>query len=289
MKLTHLEIHEKLKTLAQRERELSLEVLEQLRIVYDREIYAELGYSSLFLYCTKELGYSDGAAFRRIESMKLLIAAPAAAEKVRSGEITLSHLAQIQQFTVHEKINDHVRKMDLVQQMCGKSTRETKFELAKQSSRPELMETEKITPLANGLVKLELVITQEMLEEIENLKSMLSHVLEKQDLRSVIRHAVKSCLKGPKPRSITSAPKSDSDSARSISRSLRRRIWERDGGRCTFRSGSRICGSKYFLQIDHIIPVSEGGKATFENLRLYCFRHNQWRLRPQQGFDRSAA
>ena len=40
------------------------------------------------------------------------------------------------------------------------------------------------------------------------------------------------------------------------------------------RYSGEICGSNEFLQLDHIVPVAEGGKSTFRNLQLLCQRHN---------------
>lgn len=49
-----------------------------------------------------------------------------------------------------------------------------------------------------------------------------------------------------------------------LPRSLRRAIFERDGGHCT------ECGSSFELQYDHVIPVALGGASTEENLQLLC-------------------
>ena len=67
--------------------------------------------------------------------------------------------------------------------------------------------------------------------------------------------------------------------SRSIPSSLRKYIWERDQGRCTYvhYETKRRCSSKYLLQIDHIQPFSLGGRTEKENLRLLCAGHNQYR------------
>lgn len=56
-----------------------------------------------------------------------------------------------------------------------------------------------------------------------------------------------------------------------VSNKMRFSIYERDGYRC------RNCGisSKYAsLEIDHIIPISKGGKSTYNNLQTLCHRCN---------------
>ena len=66
---------------------------------------------------------------------------------------------------------------------------------------------------------------------------------------------------------------------RAIPSFLRKHIWERDEGRCTYvhPQTKRKCSSKHLLQIDHIKPFSLGGKSEAGNLRLLCAGHNQYR------------
>jgi len=65
---------------------------------------------------------------------------------------------------------------------------------------------------------------------------------------------------------------------RYIPQEIRRKVWVRDGGRCTYQSSSgKRCGEKGFLEMDHIEPFALGGLSTEENLRLLCARHNKWR------------
>ena len=53
-----------------------------------------------------------------------------------------------------------------------------------------------------------------------------------------------------------------------VTNKLRFRIYERDGERCVH------CGSTRNLEIDHIIPVSKGGKSIPSNLQTLCHKCN---------------
>ena len=64
------ELIAKLKNLVAQEKEITLEILDFLREVEARQLHLARGFSSLFEFCIKELGYSEGAANRRISSMK---------------------------------------------------------------------------------------------------------------------------------------------------------------------------------------------------------------------------
>ena len=68
---------------------------------------------------------------------------------------------------------------------------------------------------------------------------------------------------------------------RTIPAAVRRHIWIRDGGRCTYRDpeSGRCCGSMHLVQIDHVQPYAMGGAASVENLRLLCGAHNRDRVR----------
>src|SRR6185437_15045772 len=63
---------------------------------------------------------------------------------------------------------------------------------------------------------------------------------------------------------------------RYIQPQLKRQIWRRDQGRCTYTDlkTNKRCDSRHLLQIDHIRPVAHGGLATEENLRLLCHAHH---------------
>ena len=107
----------------------------------------------------------------------------------------------------------------------------------------------------------------------EKLKSKNINMNDKQDHKNAI--------KNPKT---TSAPKWQSEGqakklSRAIPSALKRHIWKRDEGRCSYvhPETKRRCSSKHLLQIDHIKPFSLGGKSELNNLRLLCAGHNQYR------------
>ena len=66
---------------------------------------------------------------------------------------------------------------------------------------------------------------------------------------------------------------------RHIPAAVRRHVWLRDGGRCCYRDplSARRCTSSHLLQIDHLLPVAEGGGPEPSNLALRCFAHHRMR------------
>ena len=59
---------------------------------------------------------------------------------------------------------------------------------------------------------------------------------------------------------------------RAIPAAVRRQVWQRDGGRCSYldRQTGRRCNSRRLIEIDHILPYALGGGADPPNLRLLC-------------------
>ena len=68
-------------------------------------------------------------------------------------------------------------------------------------------------------------------------------------------------------------------SGRAISAGVRRQVWQRDGGRCSYADPQtgRRCNSTHLIEIDHIVPHALGGGADPGNLRLLCGAHHRHR------------
>ena len=84
------------RSLVLREQALQLAVLDHLREIHARHLHLRLGFSSLFDYAVRELGYSEGAAWRRIKAMRLCSDTAGSRERLQDGSLTLSAAAQLQ-------------------------------------------------------------------------------------------------------------------------------------------------------------------------------------------------
>ena len=84
------------RSLVLHEQALQLAVLDHLREIQARHLHLRLGFSSLFDYAVHELGYSEGAAWRRIKAMRLCSETAGTRERLQDGSLTLSAAAQVQ-------------------------------------------------------------------------------------------------------------------------------------------------------------------------------------------------
>src|SRR5271154_4506642 len=110
------------KRLALEERRVGLEVLHHLREIEDRRLYNEIGYSSLFEYVTRELGYSEGSAQRRISAMRLLRDLPEYEAKLEAGTLNVTNLSLVHTYL---KGRSKEEKRELVSKLEGQSTAQT--------------------------------------------------------------------------------------------------------------------------------------------------------------------
>jgi 5-methylcytosine-specific restriction endonuclease McrA len=63
--------------------------------------------------------------------------------------------------------------------------------------------------------------------------------------------------------------------ARTIPAGVRRSVWARDGGQCTYVGTSGRCTEQGFLGFHHVVPFAAGGETSVENMTLLCRAHNQ--------------
>ena len=118
-RLTNKQLHRNVVSLVGQERECTLSVVDHLIEVERRRLYAELGHSSIYGYCTEELGYSRTAANRRIVAARTVRRFPRTRRLLAERQLTLSTLAAIGR----ELDGDNCRA--LLSRVCGKSTEET--------------------------------------------------------------------------------------------------------------------------------------------------------------------
>jgi hypothetical protein len=118
--MTNQELLTRARNLAGEERKIALQVIELLREIDQRKLHFEMGHPSLQAFCEKELGYSSGAAARRVASMRLVREMPETRPMLEDGRLSLETMQAVQIHFRKEKLSKD-EKTALVESVQGKS------------------------------------------------------------------------------------------------------------------------------------------------------------------------
>jgi 5-methylcytosine-specific restriction endonuclease McrA len=117
---------------------------------------------------------------------------------------------------------------------------------------------------------------------LQRVRELLSHQVPSGDLAQVLAFCLKAGLEKLQKRKFAATdrprkPNGRITNKRTIPAHVKREVWRRDDGRCTFAAeAGKRCNTRSFLEFDHIKPVGRGGKSTLDNTRLRCRAHNQY-------------
>ena len=245
--------------------------------------------------------------------MHLLRDQPQVEEKLRTGDLNISVAAQAQACFRNNDLSDD-QKTQLIENLDGKSSRQAARAIAEiapkavpdEKTTPLTKEYTELRIVIDEELRLQI-------EQLKALLSHAQPGMKNVDLlRRLVKMGLKKYDKSREPErprkppasaraalSATSPPASAVDSAikipagepaplppplppalavkrERIPTATNRALWQRDGGACVFTDpiANKRCGSKHFVQSDHIVPVACGGTNELTNLRLLCHAHN---------------
>ncbi len=289
-KLNNQELHLEVKNLASQERKLTEKILWHIAEVDARKLYLGMAYSSLFEYLTKEIGYTAGSAQRRIDAARLLLKLPEVADKIKEGSLNLGQISKLQcvqrQFKKESGLAVSLTEQRvLLQDLENKSLEQTDLILAKHFNLDvKTHETKQIQK--DESVRIELTFSKAEMAILQKAQELLSNQTGGSLKATILKLAKKSLKAKQNMRSdatisatlAVNLPLANAKSARYVPAAVKRSIFTRDK-HCQFtdRNTNKICGSKYFLEIDHVVPKHQNGSNELENLRLLCASHNKYR------------
>lgn len=137
----------------------------------------------------------------------------------------------------------------------------------------------KVEPLAPARFIVQFTASGELRDKLERLQALMPGT----DLASMIDAAVGEKLERLEARRFgkTDKPRKSLDDAdtspgvRGISTPVKRAVWTRDGGRCTFvGKNGRRCSERHRLEFHHDEAFGLGGDRSVSNIRLLCHPHN---------------
>ena len=322
--LSDVELELETKRSVLEETKIQTKILHLLSEIERRRLYSKT-HPSLFDYCVKMLKLSCGSAQRRIDTMRAMKIMPEIETKLLTGDLNLSTVASAQTFFRQEKKLGHayfiLEKKELLQKLENKSVRECIKEFVAISPKAVIQENRReITP---NITEIKIAVDQDLIKKLDQLKALWSHQNPSMTDLELLQKMADVCLKHTDPAQKIVRISKEKNAAvdcvtpnrathscllesaaidlrdqlcasvvevvevtsegdpRYIPAKIKLEVWSRDQGRCTYPG----CGSKHFLEYDHIQPVSLNGTSNLENLRLLCRAHNQLVAIQQLGFE----
>lgn len=274
------------------ERKISHRVLEYIAEIDARKLYLDRAYTSLHAFLRGACGYSEGAAARRIAGARMLRQIPEIASKLEAGTLNLSQLAQIEH-TCRESKKQHqkpvtVQQKRMIIKLVESATSAETQVIAAESLGIVPTVIHKQQNHADGSVTLTITFTKEQIGILQRAKDLCSHELPNANWAEVTVCfaekiiAQKTSIRRPSPRKFmknSDRSRDHEDASQKLPRSIRPNDRKQllVNGHCEYNDplSGKVCASKSFLQIDHRRPVSRGGQANIENLRILCGTHNR--------------
>jgi hypothetical protein len=157
---------------------------------------------------------------------------------------------------------------------------------------PEASTRSRVPELSSGLLqqdalhRLHATISGSCKAKLERAQGLMAHSVARGDVSTLLERALDLLIAQEEKRRFGTrgvigrggVPKGTGGRRRTrrIPAAVRRAVFDRDGGRCTYvdARGER-CGCEMGVELHHVVPFARGGVHTADNLTLYCRAHNQ--------------
>ena len=303
--LTHLSderLVQDTKRLVARDRATTASLIAHLAEIDRRKLYLPAGFASMFEYCVEELGMSEDQACNRIEVARRAREFPVLLAAIEDGRLKLTAVRELGPKLTAENVDR------LVSQASHLRRGALRILIAREFPQPEVLRLDDgvialarsvaaaatdlsvparidppaqkhAKPLSPNRFALDFTISQQTHDRMRYFQSLIG---VSNDLADTFDRALEIAIHKVEKRKFGAATRSRnrdnrSQNPRYIPMDVRRAVWMRDEGRCTFVSETeRRCTVTGNVEFDHVVPVARGGAATADNLRLLCRAHNQY-------------
>jgi hypothetical protein len=262
-------LHNKLLKLVKLERRITSKILDLLQEIENKKAYVAWGYSNLFEYLVRGLGYSEALAYQRKTALKICNELPEVKEKLNNGSLSLTTVARAASVLRTKTTQE---KASLLLELENKPSREIDKILARENLTQTFLGPAK-RYVNEQTIQLTLTFTEEEYQKLERLKALKSHqITETKDLINLL---VDRELE--KYNRTTTTP-SRSTNPRQIKISLKNHLLQKAQYKCQYPG----CEQTHFLQIDHKKSVHQGGSNHPTNLQVLCQAHNRFKYLKQR-------
>lgn len=303
-------LDENIRSIVARERSALSELIAELRKLDKIRGYEKLGFGSLFDYLVKGVGYSAGAAQRRIDATRLSAEVPGLGDKLRAGALDLYHVTLVSRAVRQARRKRDVlphEKREILARLEGEAETKSQFLVAEYFDLDVISES-RCRVQKDKSVRLETTVSAEVAELIEEAQALVSHAVPTKDIGAFLEYVSKKIIKEKKSMPagksetgrasgygnvtatvavresdamatgtamVAVAARSNSNSRATPARvpQNHHRIIRSRQPHCAH------CGSRWFLQTDHIVSRSRGGGHALENLQTLCGPCNRAKYR----------
>ncbi len=268
----------------------------------------------MFQYCIDVLHLSESEAYRRIAAARLSRSYPVLLKMLEDGRIHLAGISVLKKYLTdanYENVLDratHKTKREieeLVAELAPKpdvpptirkrpqrkadseplKSSHSSTQLCPDTVEPKIRATPEkpatVKPLAPARYQVTFTASEELRDKLEWLQALIPGG----DLASIIDAAVSEKLERLEAKRYgkTNKPRKkleDADTSpgvRGISAAVKRAVWARDRGQCTFIGArGKRCPERHRLEFHHDEPYGLGGDRSAHNVRLACRAHNAY-------------
>ena len=299
--------------LAAQDRATTAEMLAHIAEVDQRKLFLAAGHTSMHAYCVAELRLSEDAAARRIQAARVARRFPTIFEAVARGRLHLTAVGLLAPYLTEETVAgllaaaEHKTKVEIEGLLAERFPKSDVLPWVAEVSPsctdqhalahvdgaqvvvntasdvfPRVVDRPRVTPLSSQSVALQVTLERNTHEKLRYAQELLGHQIPSGDLARVLDRVLDLAiaqLEKQKFAATVQPRRRDgyaSQNPRHIPAHVRRAVWERDGGQCTYVSDTgHRCQARRPLEFDHVVEVARGGEATVEGIRLRCRAHNQ--------------
>ena len=290
--LTDADLLSRVKSLVSRERTATAWLVAHLAEVDERRLYLGEGCSSLFTYCLQVLHFSEPETNLRITAARAARRFPEIIEQLADGRL---HLSAVGKLAKHLTVENHDELLGAAEH---KTRKEVEKLVAAVDPQPDVPSTVRklptpsapaeshlvqkrlapaiVAPLAPERYRIQFTASAETQDKLRRVQDLLKDkdpaVIFDRALTMLLDSLEKTKFaKTARPRK---SPGTKANSRRG-SAAVRREVWKRDGGQCTFVApDGRRCTERGNLHFAHATAYALGGAPTAVNLRLRCAAHN---------------
>src|SRR4051812_6540022 len=283
------------------------DLLVHLAEIEERRLHSEMAFPTMFAFCVDELGFSEDQAWNRTNVARAARRIPAMLDSLRSGAVHLTGLRLLARCLTEQN------HRDLLAEAAGKSKRQIEEIVARLAQRPPVPDSFRkrpvakqvtlemtspvaapsaprreqravVAPLSEDTFTVQFTASRALRDKFRRAQDLLRHRVPSGDIAGIFDKALDSLIEKVEKERFAAVGKPRTEatevagpaSSRQVPAAIRRHVYARDGGRCTFLDGrGHRCKETGFLEFDHLDGFARTHLHDPERIVLRCRAHNQ--------------